>query len=117
MPGFSRVDDVVQETFLTVTAKADDLTILDPEDDLHGLRAIKKSKQVRGPREIEAWFDPESGTPHRLDLAGLPQQKGGPSAVRIELLGERDLGADFFSHSSHHGPDREVIEESPSLKE
>jgi len=89
-----------------------DLTILDPQDDLHGLRAIKKSKQVRGPREIEAWFDPESGTLHRLDLAGLPRQKGGPSAVRMELVEERDLDSDFFSHSAHHGPDREVIEES-----
>ncbi|MFP6873460.1 MAG: hypothetical protein VCA55_08105 [Verrucomicrobiales bacterium] len=91
-----------------------ELTILDPEDDLHGLRAIKKSKQVRGPREIEAWFDPESGTLHRLDLAGLPQQKGGPSAVRIELLEERNLGSDFFSHTAHHEPDRGVIEESPN---
>ena len=63
---------------------------------------------------IETWFNPEFGALHRLDLAGLPQQRGGPSAVRIELLEERDLGSDFFSHTSHHGPDREVIEESPS---
>jgi hypothetical protein len=50
-----------------------------------------------------------------MDLHGLPQAKGGPRAVRLTLLSESTLPADFFTHIAHQTPDREIIIE-PTIK-
>ncbi len=76
-----------------------------------GLRAEKKSREYRGPKRVDIWYDPASGVIHRMVFEGLPLARGGPRSVAVDLLEERELGADFFKHQAHHGPDRRVIEE------
>lgn len=76
-----------------------------------GLLAEKKSTAYRGPNRIELWYDTRTGVIERMVFDGMPQARGGPNRVAVELLEQRDLGADYFRHESHHGPDRRVIEE------
>jgi hypothetical protein len=76
-----------------------------------GLRAEKKSREYRGPNRVDLWYDPASGVIHRMVFEGLPMARGGPRSVAVDLLEQRQLGADFFKHQAHHGPDRRVIEE------
>ena len=76
-----------------------------------GLLAIKKSSDYRGPNRVELRYDPKSGVIHRMDFSGMPRARGGPDRVSVELVGERDLGPDFFRHESHHDADRRLIEE------
>lgn len=80
-------------------------------DGLRGLGFEKKSQEHRGPRRVEVWYDPRTRVVRRMEFEGLPRARGGPSAVSVALIEQRDLGPDFFRHGSHHGPDRQVIEE------
>jgi hypothetical protein len=41
----------------------------------------------------------------------LPQARGGPRSILMDLISTEDLGPDFFNHNSHHDNTREVIEE------
>lgn len=75
---------------------------------LRRLSASKKSRDVRGPREVEIWFNPDSGTILKLELYGLPQGRGGPRAICLNLTNQHDLGADFFSHAAHHEGGRKI---------
>lgn len=76
-----------------------------------GLLAVKKSSDYRGPNRVELWYDPDTGVIHRMAFAGMPRARGGPDRVAVELVDQRDLGADYFKHQSHHAPDRRVVEE------
>jgi hypothetical protein len=90
-----------------------DVQLRDADDSgLRRLSAFKRSRTVRGPREVEIWFDPVSGTIRKLELYGLPQGRGGPRAIRLSLTDQRDLGADFFSHTAHHEAGRKIRTES-----
>ena len=92
-----------------VDLKVSGLSLRDAEDSgLRRLSASKKSRNVRGPRDVEIWFDPNSGTILKLELYGLPQARGGPRAIRLSLTDQLDLGADFFSHAAHHEDGREI---------
>lgn len=76
-----------------------------------GLLAVKKSREYRGPNQVELWYDGRTGVIHRMVFEGLPKARGGPDSVSVDLLEQRDLGPDFFKHESHHGPNRRVVEE------
>jgi hypothetical protein len=76
-----------------------------------GLLAEKKSAEHRGPRRVELWYDPTSGVIQRMVFTGMPKARGGPDSVAVELEHAHELPADFFQHTSHHTPDRRVIEE------
>ncbi|MEN8738943.1 MAG: hypothetical protein ABF308_04080 [Phaeobacter gallaeciensis] len=90
-----------------------DVQLRDADDSgLRRLSAFKRSRTVRGPREVEIWFDPVSGTIRKLELYGLPQGRGGPRAICLSLTDQRDLGADFFSHTAHHEAGRKIRTES-----
>lgn len=78
---------------------------------LHGTR---KSSATGGAREVWIWFDPASGLIHRITLKGLPRDQGGPEGITIALVSTAPLAADFFSHQSHHEPERPVVRESPA---
>lgn len=80
---------------------------------LSRLVGIRKSQEVRGPKLVEIWFDPENGTIHRFFLDGLPRGGGGPKSASLELVSQSDLGSDFFLHESHHEPERLVRYEEP----
>lgn len=78
---------------------------------LHGVR---KSSASGGAREVGIWFDPATGLIHRITLKGLPRDQGGPESITIALVSAEPLAADFFSHQSHHEPERPVVRESPA---
>lgn len=76
-----------------------------------GLLAVKKSPEYRGPNQVELWYDHNTGVIHRMVFKGMPKARGGPDSVSVELLNQRELGANFFTHQAHHASDRRVIEE------
>lgn len=87
-------------------------TLANPKaNSLRKLMAEKKSKDYRGPNRIELWYDPETVVIQRMVFEGMPQTKGGPNSVSMELVGQEFLGPLFFRHESHHGKDVKVIEE------
>ncbi|WP_404306070.1 hypothetical protein [Neorhodopirellula lusitana] len=75
---------------------------------LSQLNCARKSNDVRGTKWVKIWFDPKNGTVHKMMLDGLPRGRGGPKSVMLELIDQSDLGQDFFSHDSHHLPERKV---------
>ncbi len=80
---------------------------------LSQLLGIRKSREIRGPKQVEIWFNSDNGTVHTMLLVGLPRGRGGPKSVSLELINQTDLGPDFFSHQSHHQPDRTIRQEEP----
>lgn len=82
------------------------------DDSVQLLKATRKSREVRGPREMAFTYRRESGVLVRIELHGLPRTKGGPTSVALVLTDESVLPADFFTHFAHHEPERGVINES-----
>ncbi|HWA99576.1 MAG TPA: hypothetical protein VG713_13830 [Pirellulales bacterium] len=70
------------------------------------LIAVRRGRH-RGPERVEVWFD-DRGVAHRIELVGLPPEEQSPRSVVLELIEQRDLGPDFFSHESHHDADRPI---------
>ena len=83
----------------------------DKDGNLKGLHGIRRSNTQGGAKEIELWYEPESGLIHRLILDGLPRRNGGPTKLAFILESETSLPSDHFHHESHHEPGRQVIEE------
>ena len=91
-----------------------DLTLSETGSDpaLQQLTAHKRHREKRGLPRMEFIFRQATGTIVSMTLHGLPQEKGGPRAVRLTLTSEAALPADFFTHAAHHEPDRKIIHES-----
>ncbi len=85
--------------------RADDGTVLSQ------LVGVRKSRDVRGPKQVEIWFNADNGTVHQLLLVGLPRGGGGPKSVSLILIDQSSLGTEFFRHESHHEPDRRTRHE------
>ena len=81
------------------------------EDGTRQLDALRRSDASGGPKEVTIWYDAESGVIQRMQLSRLPRNQGGPRSVVLELVEQREMNDEFFQHSSHHSPDREVIED------
>ena len=75
---------------------------------LSQLTCVRKSSDVRGPKQVDIWFDAEDGTVHKMLLDGLPRGRGGPKSVMLELVDQSELASDFFSHHTHHEPGKRV---------
>ncbi len=85
-----------------------------PQSGPDGLRTIagtRKSGVSRGPRSFEMKYEPISGSIRRMIFDGLPQARGGPRRVAVELIDSKPLPETFFRHEFHHEDDREVFEE------
>ena len=78
---------------------------------LSKLIGVRKSRDVRGPKQVEIWFDADSGTVHKMLLDGLPRGGGGPKSLTLELIDQSDLDSQFFFHESHHELGRRVVSE------
>ncbi len=91
-----------------------DLTLSETDADpaLQQLTAHKRHREKRGLPRMEFTFRQATGTIVSMMLHGLPQEKGGPRAVRLTLASEAALPADFFTHAAHHELDREIIHEA-----
>jgi hypothetical protein len=89
-----------------------DLAVL-PQDQhgMKGLVGFKKSHDYRGPRQILIWYDAQSGVIRKMQFEGLPQARGGPASVAVELVDQGKKPAGFYGHDSHHDTKREVAQE------
>lgn len=69
-----------------------------------------KRRGFRGPQRVEITFQVSTGLIQQLRFVEMPY---GPDrlSLRLSLLDERDLGATFFEHQSHHASDRTIEEE------
>lgn len=76
--------------------------------ELSHLVGVRQSRDVRGPKQIEIWFDASDGTVHRMVLGGLPRGRGGPKSVMLELESQSSLAPNFFSHDAHHEPGKRI---------
>lgn len=81
------------------------------DPDLWRLLATRQKSNEGGPRDVELWFDPDSGLLKRMILRQLPQGNGGPRSIEIRLESVDPLPADFFTHNHHHEPERAVLKE------
>lgn len=72
------------------------------------LRGFRRSHEQGGPREIELWFDPDTGLVQRMILNELPRGNGGPRSIAIILRSTEAMAPDYFQHTSHHEPGRRV---------
>ncbi|MGC6445351.1 MAG: hypothetical protein ACON5J_02930 [Rubripirellula sp.] len=78
---------------------------------LSQFNCIRKSNDVRGPKQVNVWFDAEDGTVHKMLLEGLPRGRGGPKSVMLELVGQPSLPKNFYSHETHHEPGKRIRDE------
>lgn len=88
-----------------------DLSLETTPEGWRRMNATRRATATGGPKQVTLWYDAQSGTIHRMLLERLPQARGGPRNVLLELTGERDLGPSYFEHTSHHDTNRKVIEE------
>ncbi|MEO0054466.1 MAG: hypothetical protein RLZZ50_413, partial [Verrucomicrobiota bacterium] len=80
-----------------------DLEWLDrPSSSIWKLAGRRRSSDQGGPREIEVWFQPESGLLERLILRQLPRANGGPRSLAIILRSSEPLPQDFFEPARIH---------------
>ena len=75
------------------------------------LTCTRKSSDVRGPKQVDVWFDAVDGTVHKMLLDGLPRGRGGPKSVMLELVDQSKMASDFFSHHTHHEPGKRIRHE------
>ena len=88
-----------------------DLSLETTPEGWRRMNATRRATATGGPKQVTLWYDAQSGTIHRMLLKRLPQARGGPRNVLLELTDERDLGPSYFEHTSHHDTNRKVIEE------
>ncbi len=71
--------------------------------------AVRK-RGFRGPQRVEVTYSVRSGLIRQMRFVEMPY---GPErlTLRMTLVDEQSLGADFFDHESHHGSDRIVEKE------
>ncbi len=78
---------------------------------LSQLTGVKKFKDVSGPKEIEIWFDESIGSIHWMLLDQLPQGRGEPKSILLELVAESPVSEEFYSFPFHDGLNRQIFTE------
>jgi hypothetical protein len=73
------------------------------------IRGTRADSDQGGAKEIELWFDPDSGLLERMILRQLPRAHGGPRDITVTLQATEPLPAAFFTHTHHHEPGRPVL--------
>lgn len=75
------------------------------------LHAYRKANIEGGPKEVTIWYYKKTGLIQSIVLDRLPQARGGPRSILIDLIGTDALGPEFFDHKAHHDRSRVVSEE------
>ena len=94
-------------------AKAYRLSMLapSPDDPVARLVGERRSGTRGGPKRIEIAYDPESLVIRSMRLDNLPQARGGPRSVELELVDESELPEAFFTFGFHADPMQPVTAE------
>lgn len=87
----------------------DDETDRTQDGPLRLLVGLKKPG-VRGPRRVEITYAVATGRIRQMRFVEMPYGAE-RLTLRMTLLEERDLGAEFFNHAAHHAPERTLEEE------
>jgi hypothetical protein len=83
------------------------------EQDQHAswayLHATLGNRRFRGPRVIRIWAHPNTGLLRRIEFAdvrlqGYPE----PKKLVFDLINQKQLPDDWFTHPAHHPADSEV---------
>ena len=80
------------------------------DDEPSRLIVAVKKRGIRGPKRVEVTYSVRSGLIRQMRFVEMPY---GPErlTLRMTLVEEQSLEADFFDHESHHDAGREVVEE------
>lgn len=91
---------------LTFSTLGPEEVVPEQGQDARLLIAVKKPRE-RGPQRVEIVYDSTTGRILRMRFVQMPY---GPNRLdlRLSLLSEEELPADFFEHTSHHAPDRKI---------
>ena len=76
---------------------------------LSQLTGVKKSNEIRGPQEIEIWFDGSLGSIHWMLLDKLPRESGKPKSILLELVGQSAVADEFYAFQFHDALNRDVV--------
>ncbi len=80
------------------------------------LRASRRDRGGRGPKVIKLWSHPETGLLRRIVFENVKvQSQRTPRHVIIDLVNQKSLPADWFTHDAHHPGDAtvELVTETP----
>jgi hypothetical protein len=73
------------------------------------LHATLQGRRFRGPRVIMIWAHPDTGLLRRIEFADIQLQGDAkPKKLILDLLDQKELPNDWFTHSAHHPADTEV---------
>ena len=73
------------------------------------LHATLQKRRFRGPRVIRIWAHPDTGLLRRIEFADIRLQGDPePKKVIIDLVDQKELPGDWFTHSAHHPVDAKV---------
>ena len=72
------------------------------------LIAVRRSASHLGPRKVEITYSARTGRIQDMVFVDMPRSQQLPVIIHLQLIEERDLGADFFDHQAHHEPGRSV---------
>ena len=73
------------------------------------LHATRPNRRFRGPRVIRIWAHPSTGLLRRIEFADIRlQDDPEPKKLILDLVDQKQLPNDWFTHSAHHPADAEV---------
>ena len=72
------------------------------------LIADRRSPTHLGARRVEITYSVRTGRIQDMVFVDMPRSQQLPVIIHLQLIEERDLGADFFDHQAHHEPGRPV---------
>ena len=73
------------------------------------LHATLQKRRFRGPRVIRIWAHPDTGLLRRIEFADIQLQGDTePKKLILDLVDQKQLPNDWFTHSAHHSVDVKV---------
>ena len=73
------------------------------------LHATRRHQRFKGPRVIRIWAQPDTGLLRRIEFADIRLQGDPePKKLILDLVDQKQLQNDWFTHSAHHPADAEV---------
>jgi outer membrane lipoprotein-sorting protein len=81
----------------------------DQETSWSYLHATRQNRKFKGPRVIRIWAHPDTGLLRRIEFADI-QLQGDPEPKKLifDLIDQKQLAENWFTHTAHHPEDTEV---------
>jgi len=73
------------------------------------LHARQQKRKFKGPRIIRIWAHPDTGLLRRIEFADIHlQDNPEPKKLILDLMDQKQLPENWFTHTAHHSEDTEV---------